>query len=156
MYFGSLENLQRIECYDVSNLFQKDAAASMVEFTDGMPDKSQYRRFRIKSRKIKSDFEMLEETFNRRFRQNWAQPNLIIVDGGTPQVLTVKKIVPKIPLIGIAKHPDRLIINTPDKLITVRPSFDNLGFNLVRTIRDEAHRFAHKYHLLLRDKRMML
>ncbi len=160
VYFSRLQTLQRIECYDVSNLFQKEATASMVVFSDGMPDKSEYKRFRIKSRKIKSDFAMLDEIFLRRFRQNWHKPNLIIVDGGTPQVLLVKKILSNlgesIPLIGIAKHPDRIVISAPDKLITARPSLNNLGFNLVRALRDEAHRFARKYHLLLRKKRMMI
>ena len=162
VYFGSLQSLQRIECYDVSNLLQKDATASMVVFTDGMPDNSQYRRFKIKSLTIKSDFEMLGEIFYRRFNQNWPIPDLIIVDGGTPQVLTVKKVLytlrvhQSIPLIGIAKHPDRLVIDSPDRLVIIRPSFNNLGFNLVRALRDEAHRFARKYHLLLRHKYLML
>lgn len=160
LYLEPLQSLNRIECYDVSNLFQKDATASMVVFTGGMPDKSQYRRFRIKSKKIKSDFEMLEEIFFRRFKQDWPEPDLIVVDGGTPQVLRIKqalfKLQKNIPLIGIAKHPDRLVINTPSKLITIRPSTDNLGFNLIRALRDEAHRFARKYHLLLRHKGMMI
>ena len=151
-------HLHRIESYDVSNLFQKDATASMVVFIEGMPDKSQYRRFRIKSKIIKSDFEMLAEIFYRRFNNNWPLPDLIIVDGGAPQVLTVKKILNTrfIPLIGIAKHPDRIVINTPQRLITLRPPVNNLGFNLVRSMRDEAHRFARKYHLLLRKNRLML
>lgn len=158
VYFSTLQSLHRIECYDVSNLFQKDATASMVVFTDGLPDKSQYRRFRIKSKKIKSDFEMLEEIFLRRFKQKWLRPDLIIVDGGTPQVLSVKKVlnIESIILIGIAKHPDRIVIDAPHRLITVRPPLNNLGFNLVRSLRDEAHRFARKYHLILRKKRMMI
>jgi len=157
-YFPSLKKLHRIECYDVSNLFQKDATASMVVFIDGMAEKSEYKRFRIKSKKARSDFEMLEEVFIRRFKQDWKQPDLIVVDGGTPQVLKVKQILKAnpIPLIGIAKHPDRLVINSSHKLITIRPPSNNLGFNLVRSLRDEAHRFARKYHLLLRSKRMMI
>ena len=160
MYFGTLPRLHRIECYDVSSLLQKDATASMVVFTDGMADQSEYKRFRIKNKYSSSDFAMLEEVFLRRFRQNWPKPELIVVDGGTPQVLKVKQALLRlkaaIPLIGIAKHPDRIIINSSLRLITVRPPVTDLGFNLVRAIRDEAHRFARKYHLLLREKRMML
>lgn len=163
-----VKNLYRIEGYDISSLFQKDATASMVVFTDGLPDKSQYKRFRIKSKTIKSDFEMLEEVFVRRFKQNWKKPDLIIVDGGTPQVLKVintlrvrksTNTLPEggsIPIIGIAKRPDRLVLGASNNLITIRPSLNNLGFNLVKSVRDEAHRFARKYHLLLRSKRMMI
>lgn len=160
LYFNSLDSLNRIECYDVSNLFQMDATASMVVFIKGMADRSEYKRFRIKNKKSRSDFEMLEEVFLRRFRQNWPKPDLIVVDGGTPQVLKVKEVMSRlkaaIPLIGIAKHPDRIVVNSPQRMITIRPPTNNLGFNLVRAIRDEAHRFARKYHLLLREKRMML
>ena len=160
LYFDPLNSLHRIECYDVSNLFQKDATAAMVVFTDGMPDTSQYKRFRIKSKNIKSDFEMLEEIIYRRYRHDWPEPNLIVVDGGTPQLLKVKQVLSdlkkNIPLIGIAKHPDRLAINTRLKIITIRPRLNNLGFNLIRALRDEAHRFARKYHLFLRRKGMMI
>lgn len=160
-YNIKVKNLYRIEGYDISNLFQKDATASMVVFTDGLPDKSQYKRFRIKSKTIKSDFKMLEEVFVRRIRQNWKKPNLIIVDGGAPQVLKVINTLnahPEsvCPVIGIAKRPDRLVFNTFNNLITIRPSLNNPGFNLVKSVRDEAHRFARKYHLLLRNKRMMI
>ena len=158
-YTIEIKQLYRIEGYDISNLFQKDETASMVVFTDGLPDKSQYKRFRIKSKTIKSDFAMLEEVFIRRFKQEWKKPDLLIVDGGTPQVLkvinTLKGRKPT-NIIGIAKHPDRLVLNTAKKIITLRPPLNNLGFNLVRSVRDEAHRFARKYHLLLRNKRMMI
>lgn len=153
------EALQRIECYDISNLSQKDATASMVVFVDGLPDKSQYRRFRIKNLRLRSDFAMLGDVFERRFKHNWQKPNLIVVDGGTPQVLKVTQVFQKlgkeIPLLGIAKHPDRIVLNTPTRLVTLRPSINNLGFNLLRALRDEAHRFARKYHLLLRSKKML-
>lgn len=158
-YFPLLNRLERIECYDVSSLFQKDATASMVVFTNAIPDKSQYKRFRIKSKMSRSDLEMLEEIFSRRFKQSWPKPDLIVVDGGTLQVLKVKQALKNketIPLIGIVKHPDRIVINTPDRLYTLRPLANNLGFNLVRSLRDEAHRFARKYHLHLRSKRMMI
>ena len=153
------EPLRRIECYDISNLSQKDATASMVVFVDGLPDKSQYRKFRIKNLRLRSDFDMLEEVFERRLKHNWPKPNLVVVDGGVPQVVKVKRVFKKlgvdIPLLGIAKHPDRLILNAPTKLTTLRPSMNNLGFNLIRALRDEAHRFARKYHLLLRQKKML-
>lgn len=159
-YFSKLSNLDRIECYDISNIQFTDATASMVVLTKGLPDKSEYKRFKIKNKKAQSDFEMLEEIFRRRLKHSWKKPDLIVVDGGTPQVERIKRVLQSLhdttPLIGIAKHPDRLIISTLGTIRTIRPSNSNLGFNLIRLIRDEAHRFAHKYHLLLRTKKMMI
>ncbi len=154
-YFPRLDSLNRIECYDISNLNQKQATASMVVLTDGLIDRSDYRRFKIKNIKLHSDFEMLSEVLRRRFHNQWPKPDLIIIDGGKPQVKTIQKILAdinfKIPLIGIAKRPDRIVIAS-DKYETVKPDYRDLGFNLIRMIRDESHRFARKYHLLLRDR----
>ncbi len=156
-YFPSLSKLNRIECYDISNFSQKDATASMVVFTDGLSDKSQYRRFRIKNKALQSDFDMLDEVIRRRFNQDWIQPDLITIDGGKPQIRRVKEVLESlnitIPLIGIAKNPDRLIIGI-DALPTIRPPVRSLGFGMIRALRDESHRFAKKYHLLLRNKKL--
>ncbi len=156
-FFPNLEKLNRIECYDISNLSQKEATASMVVFTDGLADKSQYRKFKIKDKKLQSDFDMLEEVIRRRFNNDWPKPDLLTVDGGRPQVRRVASVLRTlnvdIPLIGIAKHPDRLIINT-DNFPMVRPPVHSLGFGMVRALRDESHRFAKKYHLLLRNKKL--
>ncbi|MFN4212654.1 MAG: GIY-YIG nuclease family protein [Microgenomates group bacterium] len=160
-YLPHLKELKRIECYDVSNLAGEDATASMVVLTDGQIDKTQYRKFRIKNLSKKSDPEMLEEVFKRRFslKNNWPYPNLIVVDGGRPQVRLIKNVLQKLnqnlPVIGIAKNPDRLVMGT-SQLFTIKPPADHPGFNLIRLIRDESHRFARKYHLLLRKKAMML
>jgi excinuclease ABC subunit C len=159
-YFPKLDTLARIECYDVSNLNQKCATASLVVMTDGLIDKSQYRRFKIKNLTLQSDFEMLEEVLKRRFkRSDWLEPQLIVIDGGRPQIRTVRRIFSeleiKTPLIGIAKHPDRLVIGV-DNLPVIRPPANHLGFNLIKSLRDESHRFARKYHLLLRDKRLLI
>ena len=156
-YMPALNNVDRIECYDISNLSQKEATASMVVFSDGFPKKDQYRKFRIKNISLNSDFQMLEEVIKRRFKNNWLKPDLIIVDGGKPQVRTLLRtlaqIKKKIPVVGIAKGPDRLVVGT-ENLPTIRPKISNSGFNLIRYIRDESHRFAKKYHLFLRNKRL--
>lgn len=156
-FFPNLEKLNRIECYDISNLSQKEATASMVVFTDGLSDKSQYRKFKIKDLKLQSDFDMLEEVIKRRFNHDWERPDLLVVDGGRPQVRRVSQVLRtltiEIPLIGIAKHPDRFVINV-DNFPIVRPPVHSLGFGMIRAIRDESHRFAKKYHLLLRNKKL--
>ncbi len=156
-YLPQVKSLSRIECYDISNLSQKEGTGSLVVLTDGEVDKDEYKKFKIKNTRIFSDFEMLEEVLTRRFKNKWREPDLIVVDGGKPQVRTILKLLhdlgEKIPVVGIAKRPDRLIIGV-ENLPTVRPNINRPGFNLVRLIRDESHRFARKYHLYLRDKKL--
>ena len=159
-YFPKLLSLERIECYDISNLSQKMATASMVVLKDGLISKPDYRKFKIKSDKIKSDFEMIEEILRRRLKQDWALPNLLVIDGGKPQIRTVLKVLEsvgvEIPVVGLAKNPDRLVIGLKKSLPALRFMTDNLGFTLLRLIRDESHRFARKYHLFLRDRNFLI
>jgi excinuclease ABC subunit C len=154
-FFPNLEKLDRIECYDMSNMAMKDATASMVVLSEGLINKGQYRKFKIKNTNLQSDFEFMYEVLHRRFKNDWEKPDLLVVDGGKPQVRIAQKVLRElnidIPLIGIAKHPDRIVLGY-DSLQTINPSIHNLGFNLIRQIRDESHRFAKKYHLYLREK----
>ncbi len=158
-YYPDLPVLSRIECIDVSNFAQKEATASLVVFSGGLMDKKEYRRFKIRNLSLRSDFEMMREVLLRRLKQSWPFPNMLVVDGGKPQVRMMRKALIdggiSVPLIGIAKHPDRLIIGVVN-LPMVRPSIHHLGFNLIRAMRDESHRFAKKYHVLLREKRNAL
>ena len=157
-YFPHITNLKRIECYDISNLSQKQGTGSMVVLTDGLIDKNQYRRFKIKNSKIQSDFDMLDEVITRRFKNSWEHPSLIIVDGGKPQVRRIIQVLQNlcinIPILGIAKGPDRFILGVKG-MPTINPRSNNLGYRLIQLIRDESHRFARKYHLFLRNKRML-
>ena len=158
-YFPALRDINRIETYDISNLGEKNQTASMVVAVAGVIDKSQYRRFRIKTKNIKSDFERLEEVIKRRFSQKWPKPEILIVDGGVPQVSkvieTLASLKLSIPVVGIAKNPDRLVIGVAG-FPTVRPPLRAPGFNLIRTLRDESHRFARKYHLFLRERDFLI
>lgn len=149
-----LVNLNRIEGYDVSNLSFQEATSSMVVFINGYPEKNQYRRFRLKNNQ--SDFHMLQETIERRLKNKWSIPNLIVVDGGLPQLKAAKTIIQQmgfqIPVISLAKNPDRLIIikNNEIKKILLK----NIpGGEILINLRNEAHRFARKYHLILRNKK---
>lgn len=151
----NLKQLGRVECYDVSNMGFQDATASMVVFEQGAPIKDEYRRFKIK-KKRRFDPEMLLEVLERRLtHKEWMRPDLLIIDGGTPQLLKIYpaltskyKDLPEI--IGIAKHPDRILIAR--SLTYLELPSDSLALHYVQRIRDEAHRFAKKYHLLLRRK----
>ncbi len=154
-HFPNLTEISRIEAYDISDLGKKHATASMVVFSDGQPSKSNYRKFRIRNLKLQSDFEMIDEVLKRRFKNDWPLPELLVVDGGRPQVRVLLKALIsmnlQLPVIGIAKNPDRIIMGVDD-LPTIKPKTNNQGFNLIRHMRDEAHRFARKYHLHLREK----
>lgn len=155
--FIDIDELHRIECYDMSTMSFKNNTASMVVFTDGLSDKKEYKRFKL-NEKHQSDFDMFAEVIERRFKRNWEKPNLVVVDGGKPQVRKVQRVFAKmnitVPLIGIAKRPDRLIYGAQD-LLTIRPPRNHLGFRMVQALRDESHRFAKKYHVYLRTKNMI-
>lgn len=141
-----IKKLNRIECFDVAHLAGSSAAASMVTFINGEPDKTDYRHFRIRQRKGNSDIGSLKEVITRRLKhiEDWGRPDLIIVDGGKGQVNAFTKILNSndldIPVIGIAKNPDRLI--TGDLKVKLQGG----ALHLLSRIRDEAHRFAGVYH----------
>ncbi len=151
-----VNKLERIECYDISNISGKFATGSMVVFTDGERDSSEYRRFKIKRppRVVPNDFAMMQEVLQRRIQhKEWPLPDLVIVDGGKGQISSANKALfdakVNVPLIGIAKK-EELLITTDFKVI--RLSKTSKGLTLVRRIRDEAHRFAITYHKKLRSK----
>lgn len=151
-----IKSLTRIECYDISNITGIHATGSMIVFTDGEKDSSEYRRFRIRRppKVVPNDYAMLQEVIRRRFSHSeWKNPNLLIVDGGKGQVSAVNKVLFDenliIPVIGIAKR-EELLITSDFKVI--RLSQSSPALNLVKRIRDEAHRFAITYHKKLRSK----
>jgi len=158
-YFPQLNKINRIETYDISNLGLKQAVGSMVVMKNNQIDKKEYCRFKIKQTGLKSDFDRLKEVVIRRLKQNWPVPDLIIIDGGRPQIKAILKIFYDnkiiIPLIGIAKNPDRVIVG-----IEGYPNLffknDSKVLNIIRLLRDESHRFARKYHLFLRSKDFLL
>lgn len=158
-YISKLTKLNRIETYDISNLGLKQAVGSMVVMKNNQIDKHEYRRFKIRKIGLKSDFERLKEVMVRRIKQNWPTPDLIVIDGGKPQIKAVLKVFQdnhiKIPLVGIAKNPDRIIVGVegyPNLFL----KNDSGVLNIIRLLRDESHRFARKYHLILRNKDFLL
>lgn len=138
----------RFECFDVSHISGSWATASMVTFIKGEPDKSLYRRFRIRQDKTKSDADSLKEIAQRRESNfdKWGKPNLIIVDGGPAQVKAFWDISIQygIPVVGIEKQFETLVYNQKRVRLPAGPAK-----NLLVRIRDESHRFAQKYHNLL-------
>ena len=150
-----------IEAFDISNLSGTSAVGSLVSFRDGKPDKNNYRRFRIKSIGKIDDYAMLGEVLRRRYRRllkNGAGlPDLVIVDGGRGHVRRAKEELDRLglalPVVGIAKQNEEIWFPLKSRpLIIAR---DNPALKLIQRMRDEAHRFARKYHVLLRKKKLL-
>lgn len=152
-----VSELSRIECYDISNIAGKQGTGSLVVFTNGRKDKSQYRRFKIHLRETPNDVGMMKEVLQRRTaRKDWPLPNLIVVDGGAQQLGIAKHVLKEkglnIPAIGLAKKLEEIYIG-PSKIVRLQK--DDTALQLLQRIRDEAHRFALHYHRLLRNKFML-
>ena len=159
--FAIKENLpesdfNRIEGYDISNISGAYATGSMVVFVRGQSEKSEYRKFKIKSVASSDDIAMLKEVLRRRFKKTlpsggWSLPDLILVDGGEGQVGAAVEVLGEagldIPVVGLAKGPDR----KQDRVITSR-SLPRRDIRLFKAVRDEAHRFAKGYYEKLHRK----
>lgn len=150
----------RIEGYDISNISGTSSVASMVVFENGAPAKAEYRKFRIRTVKGSNDVASMQETLARRFRNDWKHPDLILIDGGWPQVNAATQVVHEwelgIPVVGLAKGPNRdkdeLICNKNNLEICAQCERHKA---LLVAVRDEAHRFAIAYHRKLRGRRML-
>jgi excinuclease ABC subunit C len=161
----------RIECYDISTIQGTNTVASMVVFEDGLPKKSDYRRFKIRTVEGQDDFAAMEEVIRRRLNAYLAErelpveergrfaypPSLIVVDGGAGQlgraVAVLDDLGLDIPAVGLAKRLEEIYV--PHSMDTVVIPKGREALYLLQRIRDEAHRFAITYHRQLRGKRMV-
>ena len=156
----------RIECFDISTNHGSYTVASMVVFTNGKPDKNQYRRFKIKAQLDEAnDFLSMQEVMSRRYAPErmvderfGKKPDLIILDGGKPQLSAVMEMFDKmgiddIALAGLAKRDEELFVPWQDTGPVVLPG-GSASLYLVKQVRDEAHRFAITFHRELRGKGM--
>lgn len=143
---------KRIEAYDISNIQGASAAGSLVVMKNGEIDKSQYRRFRIRTIAKPNDVGMLKEVLRRRLKREWDIPDLILVDGGIAQVNIVKHVLSEydltIPCVGLAKREETLVF-PGGKMLKLKRRDPVL--KALQTLRDEAHRFARAYHHRLRQ-----
>ncbi len=157
---------RRIECFDISTIHGSYTVASMVVFTNGKPDKNQYRRFKIKTPLDEAnDFLSMQEVMSRRYSDErmaderfGSKPDLIILDGGKPQLSAAIEMFDKmgrtdIALCGLAKRDEELFVPWQDGEPVVLPS-GSASLYLVKQVRDEAHRFAITFHRELRGKGM--
>jgi excinuclease ABC subunit C len=148
-----------IECFDVSHLSGTSSVGSMARFAGGKPDKSGYRRFRIKSIEGVDDYAMMGELVRRRYSrlkdEGHVMPDLIVLDGGVGQLsaalVELKKLGLSIPALALAKKTEEVYL--PGIQNPLRFDLKSRGMKLLQNARDEAHRFALAYHKLLRSKR---
>ena len=177
----------RIECYDVSNLQGTEVVASMVVFEDGLPRKSEYRRFSVRGTDGQDDTAWMHEVLTRRFRRHVDEqallaeadepmsgpvgidpgtgrprrfayaPNLVVVDGGPPQVAAAQRALDElgvtgVALVGLAKRLEEVWRPGEEHPVVLPRS--SQGLYLLQRVRDEAHRFAITYHRQRRSKAM--
>jgi excinuclease ABC subunit C len=166
----------RIECYDMAHLQGTDYVGSMVVLEDGLPNKREYRRFRVKDVPGNDDYAAMEEVLTRRLTAYLAErdrpinerrdrpgkfaypPQLLVVDGGKGQLGVAKRVVEslgladEIPVAGLAKRFEEVFV--PDRSEPVEIPRGSEALFMLQRIRDEAHRFANTFHVERRSKRM--
>jgi len=152
---------QVIECFDISHLAGTFSVGSMVQFRGGRPDKSNYRRFKIKSVQGVDDFASIAEIVGRRYsrlkEEELQLPDLIVIDGGKGQLSSalaeLQKLRLKIPIISLAKGEEEIYVPGLDGPLQIKKN--EKASLYVQEIRDEAHRFAIAYNRLLRKKKLI-
>jgi excinuclease ABC subunit C len=167
----------RIECYDISTTQGSATTGSMVVFVKGVPRKSDYRRFRIRTVQGTDDYASMREMLRRRFRRiaepdpdliekpgaksSWdLMPDLLVVDGGKGQLNVVLEVLDEyglrdqVPAVGLAKQEEEIYL--PDRSDPVRLPRSSEGLFLIQRVRDEAHRFAITYHRRVRRKQTVV
>lgn len=162
----SIEPPARIESFDISNISGTDIVASMVVFEDGMPRKSQYKRFKVRNMNDQDDYECMRQVVERRFRHYLdgdegfqRKPDLLLIDGGISHAATVHNLLNAMGLdlyiLGMVKdnrHRTRALVAPDGKEIAI--DGQQSVFALIGTIQEETHRFAITYHRKLRSKRL--
>jgi len=161
----------RIEAYDISTIQGTNTVGSMVVLEDGLPKRSAYRRFRVKTVEGQDDFASMEEVLRRRFKAYLAErdrpveergrfsypPSLVLIDGGAGQLGRAVKVLDElgldIPAAGLAKKMEEVYL--PGVADPVRIPRDEEALHLLQRVRDEAHRFAITYHRTLRSRSMI-
>lgn len=151
----------RVECFDISHIQGTNTVASMVSFFNGMPQKSEYKKFKIKTLEDAKpdDFKSMREVITRRYsrlqKENLSFPDLIIIDGGKGQLSSAVEILNELniknqDIVSLAKRIEEVFV--PDKSQSIIFPMNSQALFFFQRIRDEAHRYAITYHRLLREK----
>lgn len=166
-----LTGVRRVEAYDISNTDGVQSVGSMVVFTDGRPDKNEYRKFRIQTVKGPDDYKSMKEVLTRRFTRGLAEqnqekkelgtgfsrfPDLILMDGGRGQVNVALEVLDSlgitIPVAGMVKDDHHNTRGLYYHNVEIPIDRHSEGFKLITRVQDEAHRFAITYHRQLRAR----
>jgi excinuclease ABC subunit C len=161
-----LQSLNRIEAFDNSNIQGTNPVSAMVVFTNGKPDKKEYRKYKIRTVLGPDDYDTMREVIRRRYervlKENLPLPDLIVVDGGKGQISAASDVLENelglfIPVCGLvkdAKHKTaQLMVGDPPEPVTLPR--DSQEFYLLQRIQDEVHRFAISFHREQRGKSMV-
>ena len=174
-FFGDLNALEELrkaleiqstptvmECFDISHLSGTLTVGSMVQFRNGRPDKSNYRRFKLKTMELGEidDFKAIAEVVRRRYTrlrdEGEDMPDLIVIDGGKGQLKAaleqLKELGLRLPVISLAKRLEEIYL--PGIVLPLTLNEKSKPLHLLQRLRDEAHRFAIKYNRLLREKNL--
>lgn len=156
---------KRIEAFDNSNIQGIDPVSAMVVFTDGKPDKKEYRKYKVKTVIGPDDYGSMKEVIRRRYtrvlKENLQMPDLIVVDGGKGQISAAIDVLENelglyIPVCGLAKddrhRTSQLLVGDPPLPVALKR--DSNEFHLLQRIQDEVHRFAITFHRNTRGKTM--
>lgn len=152
--FPQLKKINRIEAYDISNLGSKVFVGAMTVYQNGKIDSSQYRQFKIESKITPDDQFMIKEVIYRRLKHSeWTSPDIILVDGGKPQVsaahqavdLSISSSLKQIAIIGLAKKFETIVIKNIDNWEEINLPKNSPALQLLQQLRDEAHRFSNRY-----------
>jgi excinuclease ABC subunit C len=149
---------RRIEGFDISNIYGREAVGSMVTFLDGRPAKAGYKRFKIKTVSGIDDYDMMREVIRRRYDElsegKGDTPDLVVIDGGKGHLNAalgvLRSLKLNLPAVGIAKEFEQLYLPGQSEPIALPPQ--SRALQLMQRVRDEAHRFAIGYHRLLRGR----
>lgn len=168
-YYPKILKINRIEAYDISNLGSKYFVGSMTVYQGNKIDSSRYRQFKINTKVTPDDQFMIREIIYRRLKHSdWDYPDLIIVDGGKPQVSAAIQAVEMqlqphflslkrggLPIIGLAKKNETIIIKNKDKWQEINLPQNSSSLKLLQQLRNEAHRFSNRYRKKLIEKSML-
>lgn len=136
--------INSVDCFDISHFQSTSIVGSCIRFTDGIPDKNNFRRFMVRSLTQQNDYAALQEIIRRRYKNPADLPDLIVIDGGKGQLHAAQVILQEKPLVSLAKREERLFTdNAPDGIlldVTTKVGAFFIG------LRDYAHHFAIQYH----------
>lgn len=148
--YRTIKTIRTIDCFDISHFQSSYLVGSCIRFSNGVPDKNNFRRFKIKTLQTQNDYAALQEIVLRRYRDSNEIPDLIVIDGGKGQLSAVQAVLPNATIISLAKREETVYSNNlPDgKKLDIHSAVGQL----LIAIRDYAHHFAISYHKLRRKK----